>query len=54
MWLKYQFFEKGISPYEFRKCRVKDIKDIMDIKEAVDEREMREKTIMEMRANMRY
>ncbi len=54
MWLKYQFFEKGISPHEFRKCRVKDIKEIMDIKEAIDDKAMREKTISDMRAQMRY
>jgi len=54
MWLKYQFFEKGISPHEFRKCWVKDIKEIMDIKGAIDERAMREQKVREMRANMKY
>ena len=54
MWIKYKFFEKGISPHEFRKCRVKDIKEIMDIKGAIDERAMREKKIRDMRAQMKY
>ena len=54
MWLKYQFFQAGISPYEFRKCRVKDIKEIMDVKGAIDERAMREQKIRNMRAKMQY
>lgn len=54
MWLKYQFFQAGISPHEFRKCRVKDIKEIMEIKGAIDERAMREQKIRSMRAQMRY
>ncbi len=54
MWLKYQFFEKGISPHEFRKCRVRDIKEIMDIKTAIEDRAMREKKVRDMRANLKY
>jgi len=54
MWLKYKFFEVGISPNEFRKCRMKDIKEIIQIKGAIDERAMREQKIRNMRANMKY
>jgi len=28
---KYVFFKNGISPKEFNKCKISDIKDIMDI-----------------------
>jgi len=54
MWSKYQFFEKGISPNEFRKCRMKDIKEIMEVKNAINERAMREQKVKNMIAKMRY
>lgn len=54
LWLKYKFFEQGISPREFRKCQMRDIKDIMDIKETVDSRIIRESEVREMMARMRY
>ncbi len=54
VWLKYQFFQAGISPYEFRKCRVKDIKEIMEIKGAIDERAMREQKVKNMQTQMKY
>ena len=52
--MKYLFFEAGISPDEFRKCLMKDIEDIMDIKKEVEERESREQKINEMRASMKH
>lgn len=54
LWLKYKFFEHGISPREFRKCQMRDIKDIIDIKETVDSRIIRESEVRDMMARMRY
>ena len=45
MWAKYKFFEAGISPKDFNKCKVKDIKEIMEIKSAIDEKTSREAKI---------
>jgi len=45
MWAKYKFFEAGISPKDFNKCKVKDIKEIMEIKSAIDEKASREAKI---------
>jgi hypothetical protein len=53
LWVKYKFFEVGISPNEFRKCHIKDIQDIMEIKNAIDERAMREQEIRNMIASMK-
>lgn len=53
LWIKYKFFEMGISPREFRKCQMRDIKDIMDIKNAIDKRAIREQKIREMVGRMR-
>jgi len=52
LWIKYKFFEAGISPDEFRKCQIRDIQDIMEIKNAIDQRAMREAKIRDMIANM--
>ena len=51
--MKYKFFEAGISPREFRKCQMRDIKDIMDIKNAIDQRAKREREVQNMIAQMR-
>lgn len=51
--MKYKFFEAGISPTEFRKCQMRDMRDIMDIKNSVDERAMREQKIQNMIGQMR-
>jgi len=53
LWLKYKFFEAGISPNEFRKCQLRDIKDIMDLKNTVEERAMREQKVREMMSRMK-
>ncbi len=53
LWAKYQFFERGIGPDEFRKARMGDIVDIMQIKNAVKEKQLREEMVKEMIANMR-
>jgi len=41
LWMKYRCFEQGISPYEFRKCRLRDLNDVIDINTAVEERKKR-------------
>lgn len=35
----------GISPLEFRKCRMSDIKDIMEVTNAWDQKTKREEAI---------
>jgi len=53
LWIKYRFFKEGISPREFRKCRMKDIVDILDIGNAVDAKTVREQKINEAMQKMR-
>lgn len=53
LWFKYKFFEAGISPNEFRKCRISDINDIMEIKNAIDEKAGREQLIRDMVGSMK-
>jgi hypothetical protein len=52
LWLKYKFFEEGIGPQEFRKCQMRDIKEIMEIKNAVEERRQRESDIQDALSRM--
>jgi hypothetical protein len=52
LWLKYKFFEEGIGPREFRKCQMRDIKEIMEIKNAVEERRQRESDIQDALSRM--
>ena len=53
LWAKYQFFERGIGPDEFRRTQMRDIVDIMQIKNAVKEKQLREELVREMMANMK-
>jgi len=46
--MRYKFFEAGISPREFRKCRMRDIEEIMDIKRTIEERQARESEIQNL------
>lgn len=48
LWYKYQFFERGIGPDEFRRSQMRDIKDIMQINNAVKEKQIREEKVREM------
>ena len=41
MWMMAQAWEKGISPREFRKCQARDIKNCIEINQAVKAREDR-------------
>ncbi len=52
LWAKHQFFEKGISPEEFRRTQIRDIGDVRDIQNAVMEKKIREEKIREMMARM--
>ena len=53
LWAKYQFFERGIGPDEFRRTQMRDIVDIMQIKNAIKEKQLREELVREMMANMK-
>lgn len=52
VWLKYKFFEKGISPNEFKKCQMRDIREVMDIQEAIEDRKKREDEIQDAISRM--
>jgi len=52
LWAKYQFFERGISPEEFKKTQIRDLRDIMEIKNAVKEKNIREEKVREMISKM--
>jgi len=45
--IKYRFWDKGISPREFNKIKMKDIQDIMDIDNAIEGKKSRELAIQE-------
>ena len=50
---KYHFFKNGISPVEFRRCQMRDIQEIMEIDNAVQDREIREQKMRSAMASMR-
>lgn len=52
-WAKYKFFEKGISPEEFNRTKMRDIKEIFDIDRAVSEKIKREGAMNEAIMSMR-
>lgn len=54
IWLKYQAWEKGISPFEFKKIQIRDLHDIIDIKNAMDEKSQREQNIQNMMRGMKF
>jgi len=54
LWTKHLFWEKGISPNEFRKCQMRDIKDIMDIENSKQIKIQRERKIKELEAQMKH
>lgn len=53
MWLKNKFFESGISPHEFRKCQMRDINDIINIKDALNEKRGREREVQNLINSMK-
>ena len=53
MLMMYDAYSKGISPREFRKTRIRDLIDITELKNAFDEKNMREAEIQKMIAKVR-
>lgn len=53
LWVKYLFFERGIGPEEFRRLQIRDIKDIMQIKNAVMEKKLREEKVRDMMSQIK-
>ena len=54
LWLKYKFFKEGISPREFNKMAMRDIHDIIDIDNAMEEKQLREQEIYDLMNRGRY
>ncbi len=54
MWFKYLCFERGISPEEFKKSEMRDIEDILSIKNAVDNKIKNENEIQAAMMQMKY
>jgi hypothetical protein len=52
LWAKYQFWKAGIPPEEFRKTRIGDLKDIMDIENAIEEKSQRNQGIQDALSRM--
>lgn len=52
LWLKYEFFKQGIGPNEFKKAQMRDIKDIIDIENEINERKQREGAVQDAIANL--
>ena len=53
-WWKYLCFRHGISPREFKKCLMKDIKEIMYIERQISSKELREAELQKMISNMKW
>jgi len=49
----YASWKKGISPEEFKKCKIKDIKLIMGIDSAINEKNLREQQINKLMSQVR-
>ncbi len=52
MLAKERFFEKGISPREFRRTRIEDIKDVIEIGNAWEQKAERDRKIRETMESM--
>jgi hypothetical protein len=50
----HKFWEKGIGPNEFRKCKMKDIKNIQQIDNSINSRIEHEKKVQEMINNLKW
>ena len=53
MWAKYKCYDKGISPREVDKMKIKDLFLILDIDNAIKERMKREQDIQNKMAKMK-
>ena len=54
LWAKQKFFDKGISTNEFRKCQVRDIKDVLDIASEINLKMNREQEVQEILAKQTH
>jgi hypothetical protein len=54
VWWKTIAFECGISPAEFRRCRMSDIEEIMEIKSAVGMKSQRNKKVHDLMNKVRF
>jgi len=54
LWWKTIAFECGISPAEFRRSRLSDIKEIMEIKSAVSMKNQRNKKVQDLMNKVRF
>lgn len=52
MMMMYDAYKQGISPQQFRRSRISDIIDIMEIKNAVEEKTLREQEIQKLMAKV--
>jgi len=50
----YVFWKNGISPREFRRNFTKDIKDCIDIDNAINEKGMRDAEMRHLMASVRF
>jgi len=53
MLMMYDAYSKGISPREFRKTRIRDLIDIIELKNAFDEKNLREAEIQKIMNSIR-
>ncbi|NOR84700.1 hypothetical protein GQ473_01140 [archaeon] len=53
MWWRFMCFEKGICPRDARKTYMKDIREILEIKNAISEKQIRQQQIEKMMNNIR-
>lgn len=53
LFYKWQFWKKGISPSEFRKLQVRDIKDVVEIENAINEKGFREGEVRNLMNNVK-
>jgi len=54
MWWMCIAFECGISPREFKKCRIGDIQEIMQIKSAVGMKKQRNQKVQDLMNKVRF
>lgn len=54
LYYKWVFWKKGITGKEFRSEWKRDIKDIMAIEDAVNQRELREAQLRKLMANVKW
>jgi hypothetical protein len=52
LWYKWLYWSKGISTREFKKEFMADINDVMAINSAINEKNLREKKLRQLMANV--